>query len=74
MLFAKNLSIQFSKGVEDFSKYKEIRSNHSISKLKIDGRVEVRIEVDKNAIINKSKGFDNLISDIRKELTNTQQV
>jgi hypothetical protein len=73
LLFAKNLSLEFSKGVEDFSKYKEIRSNHSISKLKIDVLGEVRVEVDKNAIINKSKDFDNLINDIRKELTNTQQ-
>jgi predicted RNA-binding protein Jag len=73
LLFAKNLSLEFSKGVQDFSKYKEIRSNHSISKLKIDVLGEVRVEVDKNAIINKSKDFDNLINDIRKELTNTQQ-
>ncbi|WP_340158839.1 hypothetical protein [uncultured Maribacter sp.] len=73
LLFAKNLSFEFSKGVEDFSKYKEIRSNHSISKLKIDVLGEVRVEVEKNAIINKSKDFDNLIGDIRKELTNTQQ-
>jgi predicted RNA-binding protein Jag len=73
LLFAKNLSNEFSKGVEDFSKYNEIRSNHSISKLKIDVLGEVRVEVDKNAIINKSKDFDNLIKDIRKELTNTQQ-
>lgn len=73
LLFAKNLSLEFSKGVQDFSKYKEIKSNHSISKLKIDVLGEVRVEVDKNAIINKSKNFDNLINDIRKELTNTQQ-
>lgn len=72
LLFAKNLSFEFSKGVQDFSKYKEIRSNHSISKLKIDVLGEVRVEVDKNAIINKSESFDNLINDIRKELTNTQ--
>lgn len=73
LLFAKNLSLEFSKGVQDFSKYKEIRNNHSISKLKIDVLGEVRVEVDKNAIINKSENFDNLINDIRKELTNTQQ-
>lgn len=71
LLFAKNLSLEFAKGVEDYSKYQEIRSNHSISKLKIDVLGEVRVEVDKNAIINKSKDFDNLINDIRKELTNT---
>ncbi len=73
LLFAKNLSLEFSKGVQDFSKYNEIRSNHSISKLKIDVLGEVRVEVNKNAIINKSKDFDTLINDIRKELTNTQQ-
>lgn len=69
LLFAKNLSLEFSKGVQDYTKYKEIRSNHSISKLKIDVLGEVRVEVDKNAIINKSKNFDNLIQDIRNELT-----
>ena len=73
LLFAKNLSLEFSKGVQDFSKYKEIRSNHGISKLKFDVLGEVRVAVDKNAIINKSENFDNLINDIRKELTNTQQ-
>lgn len=73
LLFAKKLSLEFSKGVQDFLKYKEIRSNHSISKLKIDVLGEVRVEVDKNAIINKSENFNNLIRDIRKELTNTQQ-
>lgn len=72
LLFAKNLSNEFSKGVSDFSKYKEIRSNHSISKLKIDVLGEVRVEVDKNAIVNKSQDFNSLIIDIRKELTNTQ--
>lgn len=73
LLFAKNLSLEFGKGVQDLSKYREIRSNRSISKLKIDVLGEVKVAVDKNAIINKSKGFDNLINDIRKELTNTQQ-
>lgn len=68
--FAKNLSLEFTKGVEDYSKYKEIRSNQSISKLKIDVLGEVKIEVDKSTIINKSKDFDNLIIDIIKELTN----
>ena len=29
---------------------------------------DVRVQVNKNVIINKSKDFDNLIKDIRKEL------
>lgn len=68
LLFAKNLAHEFSKGVQDFSKYKEIRRNHSISKLKIDVLGEVKVQVNKNAIINKSDNFNNLIKDIRKEL------
>lgn len=71
LLFAKELSSQFNKGVEDYSKYREIRSNHSISKLKIDILGEVRVQVDKDAIINKSLRFNDLIHDIRKELKNT---
>ena len=71
LLFAKNLSLEFTKGVEDYFKFKEIRSNQNISKLKIDILGEVKIEVDINAIINKSKDFASLINDIRNELTNT---
>jgi hypothetical protein len=71
LLFAKNLSIEFTKGVEDYFKFKEIKSNQNISKLKIDILGEVKIEVDINAIINKSKDFASLINDIRNELTNT---
>jgi len=73
LLFAKGLSSQFKKGVEDYSKFREIRGNNSMSKLKIDVLGEVRVEVDKNAIIEKSQDFNSLISDIRRELTNTQQ-
>ena len=69
LLFAKELSSQFNKGVEDYSKFKEIRNNVSVSKLKIDILGEVRVEVNKNAIINKSHNFNSLIIDIRKELT-----
>lgn len=71
LLFAKNLSLEFTKGVEDYFKFKEIRSNQNISKLKIDILGEVKIEVDINAIINKSKDFNSLINDIRNELKNT---
>ena len=68
LLFAKNLAFEFRKGTQDLSKYNEIRSNHGISKLKIDVIGDVRVQVNKNVIINKSKDFDNLIKDIRKEL------
>ena len=68
LLFAKNLANEFRKGTQDLSKYNEIRSNHGISKLKMDVLGDVRVQVNKNVIINKSKDFDNLIKDIRKEL------
>jgi hypothetical protein len=68
LLFAKNLAFEFRKGTQDLSKYNEIRNNHGISKLKIDVLGDVRVQVNKNVIINKSKDFDNLIKDIRKEL------
>jgi len=71
LLFAKNLALEFTKGVEDYFKFEEIRSNQNISKLKIDILGEVKIEVDINVIINKSKDFDSLINDIRNELINT---
>lgn len=72
LLYAKELATQFNKGVQDYSKFKEIRNNVSESKLKINILGDVRVEVDKNAIINKSHNFESLISDIRKELANTQ--
>ena len=68
LLFAKNLAFEFRKGTQDLSKYNEIRNNHGISKLKMDVLGDVRVQVNKNVIINKSKDFDNLIKDIRKEL------
>ena len=68
LLFAKNLAFEFRKGTQDLSKYNEIRNNHGISKLKIDVLGDVRVQVNKNVIINKSKDFDNLIKDISKEL------
>ena len=68
ILYAKKLSKEFHNGVEDLSKFKEITDNKSISKLKIDILGEVKVEVNRNAIISKSMDFNSLINDIRKEL------
>lgn len=68
ILYAKKLSKEFHNGVKDFSKFEEITDNESISKLKIEILGEVKIEVNRNAIISKSMDFNSLITDIRKEL------
>ena len=69
LLFAKELSSEFSIGVDDYSKYKDIIKRSGVSKLKIDVLGEVRIQVNKNVLVGRSKDFTCLISDIRNELT-----
>lgn len=71
--FAKELSNEFLSGVEDYRKYNEINTNRDVSKLRMDILGEVRVEVEKSAIIDKSENFSLLIEDIKKEITNTQQ-
>lgn len=72
--FAKELAKEFLTGVEDYRKFNEINTTRDVSKLRIDILGEVRVEVEKNAIIDKSENFSMLIEDIRKEITNTQHV
>lgn len=68
LLFAKELATEFFTGVEDYRKFNEIKSTRDVSKLRIDILGEVRVEVNRNAIIAKSERFNALIEDIRKEI------
>ncbi len=67
--FAKQLSTEFRAGMNDYDTFNRIRGNTNTSKLKFDLLGDLRIEVDRNAILLKSHDFDALVIDIRRELT-----
>ena len=67
--FAKDLSAEFESGYNDYLKFQEITHNYGKkSKLVFDVLGQVRVEVDKDALSQRSRSFEELIIDIKNQL------
>ncbi len=66
--FAKNLVVDFKEGFKDFEQYEKIINSNNTSKLEIKILGNIRIAVNKSAILNKAKDLESLMRDIKAEL------